>query len=77
MPSTAMDSPDHLLLAAYVEDQCEEAFRQLVEHQLSIVFHTALRSIGTPSLAEDVSQPVFTILAKKATRLHSGSGLGG
>ena len=72
-----MAPPDHLLLAAYVEDQSEEAFRQLVEHHLSMVYHTALRRTGNPTLAEDVSQQVFTILAKKATRLHSGTGLGG
>ncbi len=38
-----MDSPDQLLLAVYVEDQSEEAFRQLVENHLSMVYHTALR----------------------------------
>jgi RNA polymerase sigma factor (sigma-70 family) len=72
-----MDSPDQLLLAVYVEDQSEEAFRQLVENYLSMVYHTALRRTGNPSLADDVSQQVFTILAKKAPRFHLRSGLGG
>lgn len=45
-----MDSPDQLLLAVYVEDQSEEAFRQLVENHLSMVYHTALRRTGPPTL---------------------------
>ena len=46
MTTTAMDFPNQLLLADYVEDQSEEAFRQVVENHLSMVYHTALRRTG-------------------------------
>ena len=42
-----------------------------------MVYHTALRLTANPSLAEEVTQNVFTILARKAPRLQAGSGIGG
>ena len=72
-----MDPTEHRLLQAYVTDHSEEAFRQLVERHLDMVYHTALRRTGDPSLSEDVSQVVFTVLARKARRLKAGFGLGG
>ncbi|MCB1099427.1 MAG: sigma-70 family RNA polymerase sigma factor [Verrucomicrobiae bacterium] len=72
-----MDSSEHRLLEAFKRDQSEDAFRSLVERHLNMVYHTALRSTGDATIAEDVSQQVFTILARKASRLKSGFGLGG
>jgi RNA polymerase sigma factor (sigma-70 family) len=75
-PSIVMDPTEHQLLEAYIRDQSEEAFCKLVERHLDMVYHTALRRIGNSALAEDVSQQVFTILARKALGLKAGSGLG-
>ncbi len=72
-----MDPSEQRLLQTYVAQNDDEAFRQLVERHLDMVYHTALRRTGNPALAQDVSQQVFTILARKAKRLKAGSGLGG
>ncbi|MEZ5325159.1 MAG: sigma-70 family RNA polymerase sigma factor [Verrucomicrobiales bacterium] len=72
-----MDSTEHRLLEAFNRDQSEDAFPSLVERHLNMVYHTALRSTGDATIAEDVSQQVFTILARKASRLKAGFGLGG
>ena len=65
------------LLARYVADRSDQAFRGLVDYHLKLVFGCALRRTGNPGLAEEVAQNVFTILARKAPRLKVGSGLAG
>ena len=58
------------LLRAYVAESSEEAFRSLVEHHISLVYSTALRVVcGDATLAKDVTQIVFTDLARKAQAL--------
>jgi RNA polymerase sigma factor (sigma-70 family) len=55
------------LLRAYAADNSEEAFRQLVERHISLVYSTALRILsGDAALAQDVAQVVFSDLARKA-----------
>ena len=65
------------LLRDFVTDRDEVAFRHLVEHHVDMVFGCALRRTGDAELAEEVSQNVFTILARKAHRLRAGAGLAG
>jgi RNA polymerase sigma factor (sigma-70 family) len=61
---------DATLLRHYVEARSEEAFTQLVERHLSLVYHSALRQSGGDShLAQDVAQTVFVLLAEKARSL--------
>ena len=72
-----MDSTEYGLLETFNRNQSEDAFRDLVARHLSMVYHTALRSTNDATIAEDVSQQVFTILARKASRLKPGFGLGG
>ena len=53
------------LLRAYSEGQSEEAFRAIVQQHLKLVYATALRQVGDRGLAEEVTQNVFTALARK------------
>jgi RNA polymerase sigma factor (sigma-70 family) len=58
---------DAELLRRYGQGHDEDAFRALVERHCGLVFATALRLLGGDShLAKDVSQIVFTDLARKA-----------
>ena len=72
-----MDVSEQRLLEAFVNDQDDDAFRELVQRHLNMVYHTALRCTADPTLAEEVAQQVFTILGRKARRLKPGFGLGG
>src|SRR3974390_2770965 len=66
------------LLAAYVKDGSEEAFRELVARYIDLVYSTALRLVGQDThLAQDVTQTVFIHLARKARGLAEGAMLGG
>ena len=60
---------DTELLQAYASDKSEGAFRTLVERHLPLVYSAALRQVGNPALAQDVTQVVFTLLARKAAAL--------
>src|SRR5215831_4545252 len=63
------EGDDSTLLREYAEYSSEEAFRRLVDHNVSFVYSVALRRVGNPSLAEEVTQAVFVILARKARSL--------
>src|SRR5712692_2012881 len=61
---------DHQLLESYASSGSERAFRELVERHINLVHSAALReSKGNVSLAEDITQAVFTELARRATEL--------
>jgi len=63
-------SNDTELLRRYVEERSESAFGELVREHLNPVYSAALRETGGDgALAEDVSQAVFTELARKSPRL--------
>src|SRR6187402_1970023 len=62
------DSPD--LLRRFAANRSEEAFRALVRKHSGLVHATALRRLaGDQAAADDVTQEVFTLLARKAHRL--------
>ncbi len=66
------------LLRAYAHEKSEAAFQELVDRYVDLVFSTALRRLGdNRQLAEDVSQQVFTDLARKAASLPKDLMLGG
>lgn len=68
---------DAELLARYLEEQSEHAFADLVARHIDLVYATALRQIGDPHAAQDVTQGVFCLLLKKADGLKRTANLAG
>ncbi len=61
---------DAVLLRRYATERAEDAFSAIVERHISLVYSVALRRVGgNTSMAEDISQSVFTALARQAERL--------
>src|SRR5215213_3251752 len=69
---------DVQLLRRFATSGDEDAFRQLIERHLDLVYSAALRQLaGDVHLAQDVTQMVFTVLARKAGNLSSNIVLAG
>jgi RNA polymerase sigma factor (sigma-70 family) len=70
--------PDDIaLLKDYAETQSEAAFAELVSRYLNLVYSVAFRSTGNSHAAQEISQAVFIILARKARSLSQHTALSG
>jgi RNA polymerase sigma factor (sigma-70 family) len=61
---------DSALLRQYAENNSDEAFAALVTRHINLVYSVALRQVGNPHAAEEITQAVFIILAQKVASLR-------
>ena len=71
------DASDMELLRDYDRQGSEAAFAALVQRHINLVYSVALRHVGIAAHAEEITQAVFIILARKAAGLRADTILEG
>jgi len=72
-----MATDDMQLLREYSARHSEQAFETLVSRHAGLVYSAALRLVENPQQAEEITQAVFIILARKADKLSPHTVLSG
>ncbi len=79
--STTPTMDDQTLLRRFAhgssEEQRQSAFTELVNRHVNWVYASALRQVGDPALADDVTQAAFVLLWRKAGSLGERTRLAG
>jgi RNA polymerase sigma factor (sigma-70 family) len=68
---------DATLLDRFARERSDDAFTELVARHIDHVYHLACRQVRDASLAEDIAQAVFILLATKARSLSKDVVLAG
>ena len=71
------DVSDMELLREYDRQGSEAAFTELVQRHINLVYSVAFRHVGVAAHAEEITQAVFIILARKAVGLRPNTILEG
>ena len=71
------EAADRELLRQYVLGNSQEAFAALLTRHVNLVYSVALRKTSSPQAAEEITQAVFIIMAKKARSLREKTVLSG
>ena len=77
MPDTNTKTNDQALIREYADSNSEPAFAELVHQHIHLVYSVAFRYVGNAADAQDVTQAVFVILARKAGGLRHRTTLTG
>src|SRR5262245_3471592 len=64
-------------LGEYVQNGSQDSFARIVQAHIDLVYAASLRQVRDPHMAEDVTQAVFIVLARKAKSLSPGTILAG
>src|SRR5581483_3825168 len=67
------EQDDLELLRQYADHNSDDAFAVLVARHINQVYSAALRHVGNPVRAGEITQTVFVILARKARSLRKNT----